>query len=174
MGELIEVGIISQHKRIYSKMLEVLEKHLKMKNTAQIINVMDNWQYDDMIEINSIEEAENYMESKIVTIEKRSSCNQVGVSVEKKQKGYIVECWINPYKEVIDKEYNELVNKIIKCFETNNIIDVCGVGKEVSVDYDKSIYTLIKDSHNIDLWIISQQIYSTNQLNELNIKSVII
>lgn len=46
--------------------------------------------------------------------------------------------------------------------------------KEVSVDYDKSIYSLINDSHNIDIWLISQQFFIDNKLSNLNIKAVII
>lgn len=174
MGELIEIGIVSKNKSLYCEMLDFLERHLTNEETFQIISVMDNWHYDNMIEINSIEEAENYMETKIVTIEKRSPCEQIGVSVEKNKKGYIIECWINPYKEVIGKEYCNFINEIIKYLKDKNMVDVCGIGKEVSVDYDKSIYSLINDSHNIDIWLISQQFFIDNKLSDLNIKAVII
>lgn len=174
MGEVIEIGIVSQTKNTYSNMLNFLESYLNMKNTVSVINVMDNWLYDNMIEINSIKEAENYMESKIVTIEKRSPYNQVGVSVEKSKKGYIIECWINPYNEMPEKEYRNLIDEIINYLKDKNMVDVCGIGKEVSVDYSKNIYTLINDSHNIDLWLISQRYYTINKLNDLNIKMAII
>lgn len=174
MGEVIEIGIVSQTKNTYSNMLNFLESYLNMKNTVQIINIMDNWLYDNTIEINSIKEAENYMESKIVTIEKRSPYNQVGVSVEKSKNGYIIECWINPYNEMPEKEYRNLIDEIINYLKDKNMVDVCGIGKEVSVDYSKNIYTLINDSHNIDLWLISQQCYIINKINNLNIKMTII
>ena len=59
MGELIEIGIVCKNKSLYCEMLDFLERHLTNEETVQIISVMDNWHYDNMIEINSIEEAEN-------------------------------------------------------------------------------------------------------------------
>ena len=55
MGELIEIGIVSKNKSLYCEMLDFLERHLTNEETVQIISVMDNWHYDNMIEINSIE-----------------------------------------------------------------------------------------------------------------------
>ena len=58
------------------------------------------------------------------SIEKRSPCEQIGVSVEKNKKGYIIECWINPYKEVIGKEYSNFINEIIKYLKDKNMVAV--------------------------------------------------
>ena len=52
MGELIEIGIVCKNKSLYCEMLDFLERHLTNEETVQIISVMDNWHYDNMIEIN--------------------------------------------------------------------------------------------------------------------------
>lgn len=171
MGEVVEISILSTNKSLYSEMLLFLERYLKNENTVETISVMDNWYYDNAIEIDSIKEAENYMETRIVTIEKNTPYEHIGVTVEKNKKGYIIECWINPCKEIAGKQYNNLVNEITGYIKDKNEVLLCGIGKEISVDYEKEPDVIIKESHNIDRWTVSRQLYNDYGLNDLSINS---
>lgn len=168
MGELIEISIVSNNKSLYSEMLNFLEHYLPHNIKDTIISIMDNWYYDNIIKINSLKEAEDYMETKIVTIEKKIQYDNIGVSIEKNKIGYIIDCWINLDKELIGKQYTDLINEIIKYIKGNRKIIICGIGKEISIDYDKELIDSIKEAHNIDCWIVSRQFYIDNELSKLN------
>ncbi|MCI8777477.1 MAG: hypothetical protein HFK00_08850 [Oscillospiraceae bacterium] len=174
MGELIEFSIVSSNKSLYTDMLNFLEHYLSSDNEELIISIMDNWYYDNKIKINSLKEAEDFMETKIVTVEKNIQHESIGVFIEKNKNGYIIDCWINLDKEIIGKQYTDLINEIIKCFKGNKKLIICGIGKEISIDYDKKIIESIKESHNIDCWIVSKQFYIDNELSKLNLNVNII
>lgn len=174
MGKLIEISIVSTNKSLYAEMLNFLEQHLSNNNEDLIINIMDNWCYDNMIKIDSLKEAEEYMETKIVTVEKKIQDESIGISIEKNKMGYIIDCWINFAKEIIGQQYTDLTNKIIKYLKNNRKIIICGIGKEIFINYDKKIIESIKEAHNIDFWLVSRQFYIDSGLSELNLNINII
>ena len=84
-------------------------------------------------------------------MKKKIQYDNIGVSIEKNKIGYIIDCWINLDKELIGKQYTDLINEIIKYIKGNRKIIICGIGKEISIDYDKKLIDSIKEAHNFIL-----------------------
>lgn len=175
MGELIEISIISHKDNIADKMLCFMEKVFDMHNGIQRIEVMDNWCYENAFCLTSLDEIKSYIDSKIITLTKNSLTEQIGVMIEHSL-NYYYHFWYNPEQEFSESEYRNSCNIFADYIIDKRKDDIlmCGIGREISVNFDMSIEEIIQKSHNIDLWIIKTNLVTNCKLENIKEPKVIL
>lgn len=59
--------------------------------------------------------------------------------------------------------------------ELKDDILICGIGREIFIDFNMDIDEIIKDSHNVDIWLIQKDIYEKSRLKSMaNAKLILI
>lgn len=166
MGEVIEVSIISHNDDMAEKVMCFMEDLFEIKNGIRNIEVMDNWNYENTVHLNSLDEAKKYINSKIITYTENSFEEQIGVSIEHFSDYYRYDFWYNPRLELSADECKNIYSQFVNCFQENlkDGILMAGIGREIFIDFDLNIDDIIKKSHNIDIWIIKKDIYEKCRL----------
>lgn len=161
MGEILEVSIVSYENDIIEKVMNFMENMFEIHSNIQNIEIMDNWNYQNVFNVTSLDEAKKYMNSKIITLTKTSLTGQIGVSAEHSKKYYCYHFWYNPKYEIPENKYKEIYIILVSYLldTIKNKILMCVMGREISVDFDLNVDQIIKQSHNIDIWIIKKNIY---------------
>jgi len=177
MGEIIELNIISPKNDIVERLMCFMEDIFEMHNVIQNIEVMDNWHYENVFNLNTLEETKKYMDSKVITLTKSSMNEQIGVSMEHSLDCYRYDFWYNPKHEFFDSDckniYEIYINYILD--ELKDDILICGIGREIFIDFNMNIDEIIKDSHNVDIWLIQKEIYEKSRLKSMtNAKLILI
>lgn len=176
MGEVIEISIVSNKKDIIERTICFMEDIFEMHNVIQNIEVMDNWNYENLFNLDSLEETKKYMDSKIITLTRSSLNEQIGVSLERLLGCYCYHFWYNPKQELSENDckdiYDLYVNYILGKLKYD--ILMCGIGREISINFGMDIDEIIKDSHNVDIWIIQKDIYEKCGLKNITIANLIL
>lgn len=169
MGEVIDINIISYKKDIIERTMCFMEELFEMHNVIQNIEVMDNWCYENVFNLSSLEETKEYMDSKIITLTRSSLNEQIGVSLERIFDCYCYQFWYNPKQELSDNICKEIYGKYVIYILNKLKYDIlmCGIGREISIDFGIGIDEIIKDSHNVDIWIIQKNIYEKCRLKNI-------
>ncbi len=154
MGEVIEVSMLSKTTDVINLLLVLLTRRIDEAYEISSIKAMDNWKYENIIPLKSMSDVEKYIGDKIICIEIKACTCVLGVSIEKKLDLFCIEGWINSKTDVSEMDYKDFLTSFIDNFKTNACIEVCGVGKEILVNYELGIQNAIDNAHNIDLWLL--------------------
>lgn len=161
MGEVIEINTVGSDLLIYNKLISFWESIIKGQVLSTKIETMDNWQYENIVELKSLSDIRGVIEQKIVLIKLKFETHIVGVTIEKQYNKYIVEGWLNSQLEVDEQRYKEIINKFISTFRSYKINSCC-IGREIIVDDYYDISEAIEKSHNVDVWIVRKKEYREN------------
>lgn len=162
MGEVIEINIISKRKNILDKLLQYSSLSAKGQIVDYTIEIMDNWEYDNVFELNDIKLVQHYIDDRIICITQKKDLGVNGISVENIEGEYNYCVWYNPMNAFTDKEYLEYSKIFIEYFFCNMMQDeitLCAIGKETLFIYDRNIYQIVNESHNIDIWLVDKGVY---------------
>lgn len=154
MGEVVEISMVGKTLNLYEQLLFFLTSYIGEDYIIQSIKAMDNWKHDNIVILNSFSDANKLAQDKIVCIDVKTNNKYLGVSVEKTNNIFYIEGWINSNEEIIGQDYERFLNSFVDAFKHNKSVKICGVGKEIFVDYDLGIAQAIEKAHNIDLWMV--------------------
>lgn len=175
MGEVIEINIIAQQKTILKKLI----KHMEISKTecavGRTIEIMDNWEYQNVFECDDLKDIDQYLDDKIICITEMLPLGVMGVTSECINKEHIFCVWYNFKGDISKDEYTYLITSFIKYLAAdliNDGINLCAIGKETIFTYAENIYQIVEKSHNIDIWILNKNIYQKNCFNQCKIYSL--
>ena len=139
---------------------------LQIDNTTkEIVEIMDNWQYENVETIDSIELAKTFIGNKIVCITEESGRCQAGVHIEPIEDLLLYNMWFNLESLSSEVEYANLIDEFVgyisDCGGIKNII-IGAIGKETKFEYLGDSKTTISEAH-IDVWLINK----TDSLNSI-------
>lgn len=154
MGEVVEISMIGKSLNVYEELLCFLTSYINEDCFIHSIKAMDNWKYDNIVILSSLSDANKLVQDKIISVDVKTSNNYLGVSVEKKKDEFYIEGWINSKVEIAGQDYKRFLNRFVDVFKHNKSVKLCGIGKEIFVDYNLDINQVIEKSHNIDLWMV--------------------
>ena len=159
MGEVVEISIVCKKLKVYEQLLFFLTSYVNEDYIIEGIKAMDNWKYENLIVMKSFSDIEKIVQNKIVCIDLKTNNNYLGIFIEKKEGVFYIDGWINPKEEIIGQDYERFLNSFVDAFKHNKLVEICGVGKEIFVDYDLGFTQAIEKGHNIDLWMVSSSKY---------------
>lgn len=175
MGEVIEINLVSCKKCKISDLLQFISLQMSDSVIKKTIEIMDNWQYENVFEITTEEDIEQFIDDKIVCITEILSIGQAGITIESFSSCYTYSIWFNWKKELPNVKYIELINRFIKYMcnieETDDIL-ICAIGKEVQFEYGNNIKETISTAHNIDVWILDKDDYMGNNFKDYKLLEV--
>ena len=134
MGEVIEISIISKDENLLMKLLSFISLQIKDDTTKKIIEVMDNWQYENVEKIESIELAEAFIGNKIVCITEENANGQVGVHIEPIADLLLYNMWFSLEGLLSDAEYAKLIGKYLGLPEEDLKKAICESYQEQGFD----------------------------------------
>lgn len=172
MGEVVEINIVSCKKCPISDLLQFVLLQMGEKVVKKTIEIMDNWQYENVFEITNEEEIEQFIDNKIICITEIRSIGQAGINIEVLNNCYIYCIWFNSKKYFSDSEYIILINNFIEYIFSGKIfenISICAIGKEVRFEYLADRKKIISTAHNIDVWILDNEEYFDNNFKDYEI-----
>ena len=167
MGEVVDVSMVSKTLNGYKQLLTFLTSYINEDYNIQSITAMDNWKYDNIVILNSLSDANKLAQEKIVCIDVKTTNYFLGVSIEKKDGIFFIDGWINPKDEITGQDYERFLNSFVDAFKHNKSLEICGIGKEIFVDYDLGIAQAIEKAENIDLWMVRSCEYITSGKSKL-------
>lgn len=155
MGEVIEISIVGNDYKIYEDLKDFISQYCKIGT----IEIMDNWEYENCVKIENAIDIKKYAENKIVRISFTGKDFDSGIYIESKKNLYYITGWINPLEEISEGEYTSIMKSAVDYFKNNTLIEICGIGKEIVVDYENGLFDAVKNAHNVDVWIVSDLKY---------------
>lgn len=161
MGEVIEFNLVSR-KNLMKDLMHFMKKKLKGENIRYKFEIMDNWEYQNAYEIDKEEMLSELVESKIVTVTIFTTFGNLGLSGEYQGDVYIYCIWHHPKNEIPNERNDciyDFIDFISHCYEKKEMI-ICAIGQETKFEYENELAKTVKSSHNIDIWIISDQYYN--------------
>lgn len=173
MAEIIEINLVCNNKLDTKILLSIINSNAKGNIESRTIEIMDNWEYENKISINSEEDVADLIEDKIICITEKYSSGYAGLNIESVHQRYCYTIWFNSANYDDTNQYSNLIKKFIsQCKEIfcNNCV-LCSVGKEVIFEYEYDCYKTIYNSHNIDVWIILSDEYDSVIKHDVNIFS---
>ncbi len=162
MGEVVEICAVVEDFKIYRDLLDILMEFTGRQYRTSSIQVMDDWEYTNVVDLESVDD---YFESDlkgILTLECESDDDHVGASIEKPDNGYLIEAWLNPHGKVIEEEYKKLLDVIKKRLQNEARIYFCAIGQEIFIDTELNFLEMLKTAHNIDLWMIKRELWNSD------------
>ena len=170
MGEVVEISMLGNKLNIYAQLLRFLTDYIDEDYTIQSIQAIDNWKYDNLVSLNSFSDISEVVKDKIIYITIKTKNEYIGISIEKNKNLFNVEGWINSNVEIKGREYDRFINTFVDTFKHNKSMKVCGIGKEIYVDFNLGVGQAIENAHNIDVWLIN----SDENINFRRIKQKVI
>lgn len=160
MGEVLEISCVIKNKDCIINLYEYMKHIPDNENLSEKIEIMDNWQYENIfgLDLFDMDIMKGYIENKIILITEQISDGSKGLNIETISKHcYHVEIWYNQRHEYYDEIKKNLLELICK----NRIEDICliAIGKETQLEFDEDFWEMDKKSHNIDVWIISENFF---------------
>lgn len=161
----MDLNILCKKNIQPQELFDILMDEFNLDVKVENIDVMDNWQYENLINLSDIDSISSYIEvNKIVNIELCISSKWIaGCQLEKINDVYLINPWINTLNldyvdsYTINKEneylYELLTSTIIKIIKKYNII-LTSIGVETMFKYDEDINEIINKSENVIRWII--------------------
>lgn len=165
MSATIDLNIVSRESIGIKYMIEFLTSEFGFDLKINNIEVMDNWEYENVIDGLEINVVQQYIEEgKIANIELlESNKNRIGFQIEKTRGGYETDIWIDTANlsyldyDYIDDEnkffYKKIINVVSELVKKFKII-VATIGIETVFEYNSNLAKMINDSKNIIVWII--------------------
>lgn len=155
MAEVVEINIISKNLLNLDNLLNFVHDSIDTFVENKTIESMDNWEYENSIQI-SPDEIENcIVNNKIVCITEKINEGYVGINIERVEGGLNYSIWFNQNKYEDLEEYCNLIKFFLAFInqKNNSAFELCAIGKEVIFEYENDINSLLRNSHNIDIWI---------------------
>lgn len=165
MGEIVEINIISEDKKLFDKLNSYILKYMNGHKIKKNFEIMDNWEYDNEKKVTSIEMAKEYIGKKIVCITNIGENGKVGMTVESQGDLLLYNVWLDL---LYDNNSNKLMYEFIEYLSEQdgvNNIYMGAIGVETKFDYITDCKTTIKNSHNIDVWVIEKKDMFNNLLD---------
>ncbi len=159
MAEVIEFCAVSSKLEIYIKFIRVIENFVGECFKINSIQVMDDWNYTNVLDIESVEVYKDLYDNKILTLTMENGNNHMGVDVEKIGKFYIVEPWLNACNEITNEDYKRLIGNVVNELKHDEV-EFCAIGKEIVVKAELGISDMLKNAHNVDLWLIKSTLWT--------------
>lgn len=155
MAEVIEINLICENVLSYEILLSFIHKQAEIDYSSRVIEVMDNWEYENSYVVNSKEDLYNMINTKIVCITEKANKGYVGLNIEKVEDKFCYTIWFNMEKYEIVSDYYQLIKAFITFLQKKivNKFILCAIGKEVVFEFQGDYNTLLNNSHNIDIWI---------------------
>lgn len=159
MGEVIEFNIVCRQKIQLEYLMQFILPQENNCKTNRSIEVMDNWCYENLVEVSSYNDIDKYTDEKIIQITTTNDDGQSGISIECISGVYSYCVWFNMKHDLADSEYTELIDSFIKYISDAGIVDsiiIGAIGKEVVFNYSSDLLTSLESAHGIDVWILNK------------------
>jgi len=182
MAVVLDINLLSNNFLDINIISQMIDEH-----NANIlsINSIDNWMWDNEKEIGSLTQIENILNSYCIIIIqlKHPLFKDLGIYIEKIDATYFYTIWINTEGyPVLDcdnisssnyKYYEKIVQIILKMNKNvHNFFEVIAIGLETEFYYSKNIIDIIKNSKNIIIWILNDQVKLNSQLGDYKVKNI--
>lgn len=167
MGEVIEINIVSKDENLLLELLDFISLQMKDNTIRLIVEVMDNWQYENVETINSIDSLKPFIGNKIASITEIRASGQTGISIEPIGDLLLYNVWFNSICLSLNEEYSRLINNFIEYLsssEASNNIIIGAIGKETKFEYLCNSKETIDKAHNVDVWLIDKMDFLSNEL----------
>lgn len=142
MAEVVEINIVCSNVK-YDTLLAFMHKIIDNCYGIESVKAMDNWEYDNSIEIDTEEIKDCLFSNKIVCITEKTDDGFAGINIEKIDSRINYTVWFNRKKYDSSSEYYNLISDFL----------LCAIGKEVIFEFQDDYTSLFQKSHNIDIWI---------------------
>lgn len=165
MGAILDFNIVSKENIDINKILREIENNFKVKIGVNEIEIIDDWECS-----NAIYELELYNVCKHIEVGKIANIQlnahnkfKMGCQIEKEKGVYLTNLWLDTEKlQYLDSNwiiaeneifYNKLIDIILELSTIYEII-ISSVGVESTLIYSQELEYVIRDSENINMWII--------------------
>lgn len=155
MAEVIEINLICEDVLSYEILFSFIHKQTEIDYSSRVIEVMDNWKYENSYVADSKEDLDNVIPAKIVRITEKAGEGYAGLNIEKIEDRFCYTIWFNVEKYESVSDYYQLIKAFIT-FAQQRLINkfmLCAIGKEVVFEFQGDYNTLLNQAHNIDIWI---------------------
>lgn len=155
MAEVVEVNIVCKVALDLDIVRKFIHKEIDEWYGKEFIEVMDDWEYDNLCEIASEDIWDCLKKNKIVCITEKTNDGTIGISIEKKESYFCYTVWFNLERYDNSVEYDNLCSSVLQFLkkEINTNLIICSIGKEVIFEYQSDYESLLKKSHGIDIWV---------------------
>lgn len=165
MAAVMDLNILCKKNVQFEELFDILKNEFNLDIKVDNIEVMDNWKYENVINISYVNNIYHYIEAnKIGSIELNILSKwRAGCQLQKINDVYLINMWINTkdldYLDsyTINEEneyiYEFITSTIIKLVNKYNII-LASIGVETMFTYNEEINEIINKSENITRWII--------------------
>ena len=154
MAEVVEINIVCSNVK-YDTLLAFMHKIIDNCYGIESVKAMDNWEYDNSIEIDTEEIKDCLFSNKIVCITEKTDDGFAGINIEKIDSRINYTVWFNRKKYDSSSEYYNLISDFLLFIKQGIKSDflLCAIGKEVIFEFQDDYTSLFQKSHNIDIWI---------------------
>lgn len=161
MAEVIEINLVCNDKLNFEMLFSFIHEQTEIDASSRVIEVMDNWEYENTYVINSKQDLNSLVSSKIVCITEKAKDGYVGLNIEKIENKFCYTIWFNMEKYDFTSHYFRLIKEFIIFLKQimDNQLVLCAIGKEVVFDYQGDYDKLLGDAHNIDIWICLDDLF---------------
>lgn len=166
MGATIDLNIVSKKSIRIEEIIKLLTNKFKLNIEINNIDIMDNWEYENLINVSEINKVQKYVEeSKIANIEFMilDKC-KAGCQLEKIESVYVTNVWIDTTNfgyldcDIINDEnksfYEKVINLVLDSVKEYDIV-ISSLGVETIFEYSDDISEVIDESENVIVWIIN-------------------
>lgn len=160
MAEVIEINIISINKGLLLRFLDFIPLQMKERTVKRKIEVMDNWQYDNVETIDTIDALKRFIGSKIVCITDIGARGTAGIVIEPINGLLQYNIWFNSAQLSTEAEYYKLITAFIEYLSKSKILNdviIGGIGKETKFEYFDNAKDIIDNTHNVNIWLIDKK-----------------
>lgn len=172
MGATLDLNIVSTKNINLNKILILIEKSFNIKIGVNEIEIIDDWEYSNVIYELEIDNVCKYIEvGKIANIQLNANNKfKMGCQIEKVNGIYLTNLWIDTEKlQYLDSNsiitenemfYNKLIDIISELSNIYEII-ISSVGVESTLEYSQELEGVIRESENINMWFITNKVLKT-------------
>lgn len=155
MAEVVEVNLISKDILSNEIIFQFIHEQAEIKENSKVVEVMDNWEYENSYIINPKEYLQYLINSKIISITEKARGGYVGLNIEKIDNNFCYTIWFNLKKYEAISGYYQLIKALIAFVKQkiNRQFILCAIGKEVVFEFQGDYNVLLNNSHNIDVWV---------------------
>ncbi|MGL5152955.1 MAG: hypothetical protein ACRC7N_20550 [Clostridium sp.] len=172
MGATLDLNIVSTKNININKILILMEKSFNVKIGVNEIEIIDDWEYSNVIYELEIDNVCKYIEvGKIANIQLNANNKfKMGCQIEKENGIYLTNLWIDTEKlqhldsNSIIAENEMFYNKLIDIIsELSNIYEIIisSVGVESTLEYSQELEAVIRESENINMWFTTNKALKT-------------
>ncbi|MCR5823429.1 MAG: hypothetical protein K6G60_03260 [Lachnospiraceae bacterium] len=158
MAEVVEAIYFSKKADFYKDILLHFQELNIIEPKHMRIVQKDNWTDESGKEIGEEDIALALRDSKIVWTDCKVAKGYAGLNVERKDNIYLLNIWFNCKEYSCGGGYGRLLKmfmEIAKKYGKDDLI-LCGFGEELLVEYYPDMADIVKNAHNVDVWMFSK------------------